>query len=156
DSEARKTFALRREEHTFRLGVASFDRLSATGQPIGEPSFMHSDDACDLWRQVAAHATTAHRLVVFAHNAGYHLRRTAALAHLPALGFEVKGLALTAYSCWARFANGKRAIAFVDTTSWIKAPLAEIAADLNIPYKRLPRNDASDEAWYRRCEQDVN
>lgn len=155
DSEAFKTLANRREEHRFRLAVCALERLDARGRPIGEPSWHEVDNPLNLWKIITAHTVTSHRTIVFAHNAGYDLRLTEALKHLPTLGFEVKGLALTAYSCWARFSDGRRALALADTTSWLKCSLGEAAGMLNIPYRRLPPWNASDEAWFSRCTQDV-
>lgn len=155
DSEAKQIHSGKTTEHTFRLGSASFDILDKHHCPTRNTKRADFATPLELWQWVTDCTAAASRTMVFAHNIGYDLRLTGGLEHLPALGYELRGVALTSYSCWARFANGNRGITLADTSSWVNKPLAGIAADLRVPHRDMPPWNAGDDIWLERCKSDV-
>lgn len=141
--------------HEFRLASATFNTLSKEAQVLGKTESRDFDRTDDFWGWVSEHTSPVHRTVAFAHNLAYDLRVSAALLALPALGFRCKGIALTPYSTWARFHDGKRSLWLVDSLSFIPAPLERIASVLRIDKPPLPDDNAPNAEWLERCRGDV-
>lgn len=156
DSEAYRNFNGAREEHTFRLGVAAFDKLDEDCAPVKETEWIGTEDSYALWAWVSERALTTHRTVCFAHNLSYDLRLTEALRHLPTFGFKVKQMALSDYGCWVFLRDGNRSLYLVDSLSHIPKSLDKIAEAFNRRKVDLPDDDADNAEWYNRCHGDVS
>lgn len=155
DSEAYRDKRRGGETHRMRVAVGAFDRLEADGRPKGKTEWFETADDGDLWRWVTSKCATSHRTVVFAHNLAYDLRITKALEHLPSLGYACKGIALTNYSCWARFHDGSRSLWLCDTLSWLPVPLERLGAILRHRKPKLPGELDPASQWLARCRADV-
>lgn len=155
DSESYRNRRKTQETHKLRLAVASFDRLGKDGRPLKETEWLETADAPELWRWVASKTAASHRTVLFAHNLAYDLRITRALEELPGLGFTCKGIALTSFSCWARFHDGKRSLWLCDSLSWLPVPVERLAALQGLKQARLPGERDAASRWVARCRSDV-
>lgn len=155
DAESTQQPTAAGQEHRLRCAVASFDLLGDDCRPTGRTRWFETADSAELWAWIVGTASKGSRTMVFAHNIGVDLRLTDAFTALPELGFDVKGVALTAYSCWARFGDGSRSLSLVDTSSWVHLSIAEAAGDLGLPHVKLPAWNAPDARWLARCRGDV-
>lgn len=155
DVESRRTQQELSQRHGFRCAVASFETLAESGLPNDDTTWLETENAAELWWFVADFTNTQHRTVLFAHNLSVDLRLGQALHQLPAQGFQCTGIALTNFSCWARFKNGTRSLWLCDTLSFIPKPLEQIAADLRVEKPSLPKHDATPEEWMARCRADT-
>lgn len=156
DSESSHDFDGRTETQDFLCAVASFDRLDTDAKPEAETDWYRSLDTKDLWSWIVSKTHAAHRTVVFAHNLSYDLRITDALGNLPALGFDVRQIALNDYSCWAYLSDGKRSLYLVDSYSFLPKSLESLAAMVNQPRLRRQPEHSDIREWIRHCEMDVS
>jgi len=155
DAESTATPTAAGTEHRLRCAVASYDLLDSGHEQTGRTRWVETADAGELWAWIVGTAARGSRTMIFAHNVGVDLRLTRAFELLPELGFELKGVALTAYSCWARFSDGSRSLSLVDTSSWVHLSIAEAAGDLGLQHLPLPPWNAPDGRWLARCRRDV-
>lgn len=155
DCESREERYGQSADHRFRVGSASFDTLTAQGTPNREPQYQDFYTSGELCEWIIGHTSQSHRTVAFAHNLSFDLRVSAALRYLPEHGFRCRGIALTPYSTWARFHDGKRSLWLVDSLSFIPASLERIAAALKEGKPPLPQDDDPIEVWLERCRADV-
>ncbi len=156
DSEAFITRTPNEENHSFRLACLSFDLLDTDGNPTRPPRFNNLDSPALFWEALVACTAQSHRTVAFAHNLGYDIRLTAALEHLPRLGFKVKGIGLNPHSCWARLSDGKRTLWLCDSHSFLPAKLERIGQLLRLNKTPLPEQDAPMAEWWQHCATDVH
>jgi hypothetical protein len=100
---------------------------------------------------------TRHRptLWLFAHNLGFDLVTTRLPLHLIAAGWEVGDFALNSDTPFMRLHNGKRSLTLVDSVSYLPASIRELGKLLGLKKPPLPRPDASEAVWLRRCRADV-
>lgn len=109
----------------------------------------------ELWSDLHSKVKPERRHIVWCHNLAYDLRVSGALTYLPAMGYELEGIALEHVAGWARFALGSASLLFVDLCSWLPAPLAKVAEDLGIRAVVRPADDAPESAHVARCQSDV-
>lgn len=156
DSEAYRSFDGVKEEQTFRLAVAAFDKLDDECLPTCDPEWFSTLSTEELWTKIAGWTHSKHRTVCWAHRMSYDLRLTQALEHLPALGFRVSQMAISDYGCWVVMRRGTNSLYLVDSLSHIPKALDAIAEAYGKRKTLLPSDDAGNEAWTLRCETDVS
>jgi hypothetical protein len=155
DSEAYRNAGPKRELHSFRLAVASFDHQERRGAPWKGTDTGIFHDPTALWKWVDGTCVDGKRTVLVAHNLGYDLRVCQAFTELPALGWSVEMIGLDRGSTWASWRNGPRSLTMVDSMSWWGCSLERVGELLGVAKKPLPADDDSDELWQARCMLDV-
>lgn len=158
DSEAhRSSLAEGVETQTFRLASAFQERYSERlGQWRSTP-MQHFRDSIDLWAWFDKLAVAKEATVVWCHNLGYDLRITRALLDLPRLGWQFDQLHLGTDMAWAkaRRLSDNSMVTFCDLHTWLPTSLEAIGREMGMEKVDLPDEDDSDEAWFERCDQDV-
>lgn len=155
DTESVREKQMGSEEHNFRLGVASFDMLDAQIHTQKETQWFDTDSAADLWAWIASKTNRNHRTVAFAHNLSFDLRLSQGLRHLPKLGFDVQGIGLNSYSCWARLRRDRNTLWLCDSLSFLPAALERIAPMVALDKPPLPADGDESAVWLARCRADV-
>lgn len=120
-----------------------------------EPVAVTYSQPFELWADIHSRMRADRRHIVWCHNLAYDLRVSGALSYLPNMGYELDGIALDHTAGWCKFTLGTASLMFVDTMSWLPAPLFKVAEDLGIDPVPRPDNDAPDEAHIARCQSDV-
>lgn len=153
DTEALTAKGSRFEVQQWRLGVAAFARWRDGGWK--EVQQRRYDTPADLWAEVDAACRDGKRTVVWAHNLSYDLRIGQALKWLRGLGWELDDIRLSRQGTWARWRKGRSTLQAVDSYSVWPTSLEKIGALFGMSKLDLPEGDDR-EAWYARCERDVD
>jgi hypothetical protein len=155
DSESQTAVDSGREIHSLRVAVAHFDRIEPkTREPKASELGVFLDPG-ECWAWVDSKSSAKERLVVFAHNLGFDLRLTRALAELPRLGWRLQAFALDSNRCWLRWRRDNRTLLMVDTVSFVGRALADFQKGLGYSKTELPSQDAPLGVWLERCKADV-
>lgn len=120
-----------------------------------DPEPRDYDRPWELWADIHWRARDDQRLVVWCHNLAYDMRVSGALAHLPAMGYELEGIALDHAAGWARFTNDLATVLMVDLCSWLPAPLSKVGEDVGLHQLPRPDDGAPRSEHLARCRQDV-
>lgn len=108
-----------------------------------------------LWEAVSAFTLPRRRTVLVAHNLAYDLRISQAIRLLPALGWELRFIALNEYGCWADWIRNGATLLMVDSASHLAAPVDDLARDVRDERPTLPDDDAPLEDFLDRCMHDA-
>lgn len=155
DTEAHRAQELDQELQTWRLGVSAcrkWREASGTWSPI---ETVRHETPEDLWDTVASFARQDARTVVVAHNMAYDLRISRGLEILPAMGWRVTKLALTARHVSVDLERDRYSLCLVDSATVLAKPLATVAAWSPYAKPELPAEEAGEAEWWERCEADV-
>lgn len=155
DTEAHQSEGDRVRVQTFRLACASFDHQTKAGRAWRPTQRARFTDPRSLWEWVDDRTLAGRRTIVVAHNLAYDLRIADAFTHLPALGWRLDMVRLDGGSAWCQWRRDKRSLTMVDTVSWFGVKLDKLGAVMRMPKLSLPDFAADDEAWFARCEGDV-
>lgn len=155
DAEAHARTRGKVQTQTFRLAVARFERRSHAGDGWREPITERFTDTATLWGWLDAWCAPKARTVLVAHNLAYDLRITEALEHLPALGWELVAIRLDRRQAWCSWKRDGRTLVCTDSMAWVPTGLEKLGAMVECPKLDLPDWSDDDEAWFARCERDV-
>lgn len=158
DSEAYRTPVDGHEVQTFRLASAYMERRSdILGQWVPRP-IEHFTTTARLWEWVDRVAVSkTEKTVLWCHNLGYDMRITRALLDLPTIGWQFDALRLDDDIAWAqarRLQDGA-VLTFCDFYTWTPTSLERVAQEIKMDKVPLPEDDDSEEAWFDRCDRDV-
>ncbi|MHB1853466.1 MAG: hypothetical protein ACYCSJ_01380 [Acidimicrobiales bacterium] len=143
------------EVQRLRLWVASIvTRRHKTPSRVGVRS-ARGHTGAELADWLTAECGRHESVWLWAHNLGFDLTTTRLLDRLAELGWTLTSVAMTGKSAVVRMRRGKTALCLLDSFSWLQAPLAEIGTMVNVVKPDLPAWGDGDEAWWRRCEADV-
>jgi hypothetical protein len=93
--------------------------------------------------------------VLVAHNLAYDLRIADAFTHLPTLGWVFVSGRVDDGQAWFVWRNGDRTLCCVDSTSWVPVSLQRLGEACDLRKLDLPDEEDSEDAWFARCERDV-
>lgn len=126
--------------------------------PVGnnrEAQWTRGTTAVGLARSVTNASALRPTLWLFAHNLGFDLVTTRLPLHLLALGWEVGDFALNSDTPFMRLHMGKRSLTMVDSVAFLYASIRDLGAMIGRKKPALPRQNASEAVWLRRCRADV-
>lgn len=155
DTETVRARQPRSEVQTFRCAVAAYDERRHGGNEWKERVWTRQDSPRALWEWVTQCCRTKARTVLVAHNLAFDLRIADAFTHLPALGWRCIFVRLDGGQAMAIWKRESRTLAMVDSLSWTPMALDKLGKMIELPKLELPDDDDSAEAWYARCERDV-
>lgn len=155
DSEAHQTMRAGARVQSFRLAVAAVDRRYHHRDAYAPRTTERFTDPAVLWKWISSWCRPKSRVVVVAHNLAYDLRVTNALRHLTEAGFTLEAIRLDGGHAWAVFKSKGGSLTLCDSLSWVPYGLDRLAPMVGIPKLGLPAWDDTDEAWFARCERDV-
>lgn len=144
------------EVQVFRLASAISDVWS-TKRGWVEDGPVHFTDTLQLWDWVDSLCRKSARTVIWCHNLGYDIRVGRALLDLPLLGWTFEVLRLDDDLAWAKLRRQRdgAVLTFCDMYTWLPASLQKIGDLVGLEKPQLPEEDDSDEAWFTRCDADV-
>lgn len=145
------------ETQTFRLAVAQSDVFSERHQEWRTGEMQRFGNPWTLWEWVATQCRARKRTVLWTHNLGYDMRISQVLTILPELGWTFNIMRLDDDMSWAKAVrlSDKASLLFCDLHSWLPMSLEKIGKLIGMDKVDLPEDEDSDEAWYARCESDV-
>ena len=155
DTEAHSDSAGDLETQTWRCGVTGTVAWRPGPATWSALELARHETPESLWEAVAAFARRKARTVVVAHNMGYDLRISRALEVLPALGWKVCKLTLSAKHVTVDLAKEDLHLVLVDSYTVVPHKLATIGSWGGPEKSPLPAEEDSDDAWWERCESDV-
>lgn len=144
------------EVMTLRLWCARFTDRRKQGKVKMIDDFDSGKFAEDL--AVTIHKWTRQRRTVwgYAHNLGFDLCTSDLIQQLIYLHWEVTEFAVGTGSPFVRLRQGDHSLTLSDSWSWFQCELARVGEAVGIPKLDLPGDDHSEQAWFARCESDVN
>lgn len=144
------------EVEALRLWCAKI--IDRTGPIVGNRSstWTRGTTAAGLARSVDHVSMRRETLWLFAHNLAFDLVTTRLPLQLLELGWTVGDFALSGASPWMRMSHGRRSLTMVDSVSFLPMSIAELGKQLGIRKPPLPRQDAPEKLWLRRCRADVD
>lgn len=156
DAETRYAREGDREVHTIRLWCARLDdRRPQRGKRIEhlrDRGYSGEDFALTLDAWCRGRRT----VWLYAHNLHFDLSTTDLVRNMMHCGWEVTDFALDGYSPWVRMCKGNHNLTVSDSYSWLPVKLETVAAAVGEFKVPLPGNNDSNEAWFARCDQDVD
>lgn len=157
DTEARIKSEGKRDRHTYRLGAASFDRISRETLESYSSERYLSYSPQGLWEWIDRHSRNREQIALFAVNLSYDLRLSRALEILPQLGWSLEAYSVDGRHVWLRWKREKASLTMRDLTSFLPATLETIAGTIDAEKYPLPdQEEGTDEAWEYRCTRDVD
>lgn len=155
DTEAtRGGFAGGVEMQSFRFGVATFFRLTASLEVEGQ-EWVNFDRAVDLVDFIIWHARKDKTLHVYAHNLKYDLQLSGALTEFLARGWGVSLFVTDDPPTFIRLKRGRSSILMVDTFNYWQFSLAKMGDQLQLSKLTMPPGDAPFGEWVAYCKRDV-
>ncbi len=155
DTEAYIERGEQSERQSWRLGVTCFEHCDNRRKEWTDGEWKRWDDPVQLWSYISEMATPRARTVVLAHNLGYDLRISRELIVLPSLGWRVDLFSIGGRNVTMTLRRDGASLLLCDFASWVPRSLDDIGAMVRLPKLRLPDQEDSQEAWYLRCERDV-
>lgn len=138
-----------------RLWSARFVRRheNEPGKPRRED--FRGRTATELADLVEKLARSDRALWLFTHNLSFDLAVTALPVHLVERGWHLTQGALSTDAPWCRLARGTRRLTIADSWSFLPASVEALGRLLHLPKVALPGARAGDDAWWLRCDRDV-
>lgn len=155
DTEAHRTKVGRREVQTFRLAVAAFDAVRKDRDGWKQREWCRATSPDELWEWVTGRCRRRARTVLVAHNLAYDLRISDAFVCLPRLGWRFVAGRVDDGQAWFVWRQLDRTLTCVDSTSWCPVSLERLGDAVELRKAELPDEDDSQDAWWARCERDV-
>lgn len=155
DTETRTEVDGPTEVEALRLWCAKV--IDRTGPIIGGRSsvWTRGTTADGLARSVDHVAERRETLWLFAHNLAFDLVTTRLPLQLIDLGWVVGDFALSGDAPWMRMSKGRRSLTLVDSVSFLPMSIKALGKLLGVAKPALPRQDAAEKIWLRRCRADV-
>lgn len=155
DVETRWADTAEGELHRPRLWAARLDvRRARYSGGIGTVRSRGHTPA-ELAEQISHWCKAQTTMWAYAHNLSFDLAATKLPVELQKLGWQVTGHAVATDTPWIRLKRYKCVLTIADSWGWLRAKLEDIGGDVGIYKPDLPAWDDSDEAWFARCEADV-
>lgn len=150
-----------RWQHVFRLGVtATWRRKNASVSRAVE--FNRYRDARLLVANLSRSPNARERVGIAAHNMDYDSQVLDLSGRLGDHGYKLtqaiieRGKWMQRWSRGTRTnSDGARTLQVIDLANYFPVPLSELATWLGMRKRPLPDFNASDEVWFRYCENDV-
>lgn len=111
-----------------------------------------ADQLADLLERQARSGVTTW---CFAHNLAFDLTVTDLPQLLAERGWRITEGALTTEQPWARLSRGTRRLVLADSWSWLPTGVEQLGQLVGIRKPLLPKWADPEQAWLRRCRQDV-
>lgn len=156
DTETRTVQQGEREVYGLRLWCAKIIDRRATPDVDRASRWTRGTTAEGLARSIDAASRRRPTLWLFAHNLAFDLATTQLPLRLIEAGWTVGDFALSGDTPWMRMSNGRRSLTLVDSVSYLPASIKELGRMVGQRKPPLPREDASEAVWLRRCRADVN
>src|SRR5882757_9095949 len=156
DTETRTVQQGEREVYGLRLLCAKIIDRRAAPDVDRASRWTRGTTAEGLARSIDQASRRRPTLWLFAHNLAFDLATTQLPLRLIELGWTVGDFALSGDTPWMRMSNGRRSLTLVDSVSYLPASIKEIGRMLGQRKPPLPRENASEAVWLRRCRADVN
>lgn len=148
-------------QHTFRLAVTATWKRERASKPE-TVAFQRHSDSSELVRFLADSPQTRERIGITAHNLDYDTQVLDVAGRLPKHDYQLTRAVIERGKWVQRWTkgtrtngSGSRTLLFVDLGNFFPVPLADIAVWLGMRKRPLPQFGASDEVWFRHCENDV-
>lgn len=156
DTETRPTDPDNPDHQVLRLWCARLLRRRDVdpGKPRRED--FRGRTTADLVELVERHARSDRALWLMTHNLNFDLAVTELPVALASAGWRITESALTTDSPWCRMVNRSRRLTIADTFSWLPTSVEALGKLLNNRKVSLPDFAADDDAWWDRCERDVD
>ena len=155
DTEAHREMVGTHERQTWRLGVTAVVKWDQHRHAWAPPVVTRHPTADHLWQTVTAAAPKSSRTVVVAHNLAYDLRISNAMELLPAFGWSIEKPTFQGQYVGLEAVRAESHLVMVDSVSVLPQSVKTLGTWLGIDKPDLPDEDDSDEAWWARCEADV-
>ena len=155
DTEAHREMVGTHERQTWRLGVTCVVRWDQHRHAWAPPVVTRHPTADHLWQTVTAAAPRSSRTVVVAHNLAYDLRISNAMELLPAFGWSIEKPTFQGQYVGLEAVRAESHLVMVDSVSVLPQSVKTLGTWLGIDKPELPAEDDSAEAWWARCEADV-
>lgn len=143
------------EVHSMRLWAAQTRRRGDKhpSRPRREKARGHTASELADWLETQAKSTPP--VWVYCHNLSFDLATTRIVLHLVERGWTLGSHNLASDAPWALLRRGSRTIRLADSWSVLPEPLEAIGEKIGVRKPPLPQQDDSDDAWFARCEADV-
>lgn len=155
DTETRTVASARGEVQTFRLAVGVFEWQSGKANPLRSSGPVRLESPRAVWTWVDGCTVASKRTVVWCHNLEFDLRISNALVELPALGWALEGIRLDRGGAFATWRRDGRTLTLCDSTAFFPGSLADVGVMVGVAKPALPCESDDIDAWWRRCEADV-
>ena len=153
DTESTTEVGHNEEIQTFASAAAFRWRRDLRTGTHEESSTFESPES--LWDFVAGYCRAGVRTICVAHNLSYDVRVSAALAHLPRLGFSLEWCNLDRNVSAMTWRSDHGTLILCDLFTWIPKPLFEVGNMLGLSKLKMPSGKASKEEWDRYCLRDA-
>ena len=155
DTEARRTRSHGVETQVWRCGVTAEIHWQSKEQQWSRPAYLEHKTPESLWQTIAEASRVDARTVVVAHNLSYDLRISDGLRILCDLGYEIEKLSLSQGHVGFDAVLDRRRLVLIDSLTVLPRSIEELAKALEMTKPPLPRDDATDAAFLKRCRADV-
>ena len=156
DTEAHRTRRHGIEEQVWRCGVTAEVHWQSKESRWSDPAYLEHETPETLWQTIAAASRVDTRTVVVAHNLGYDLRISDGLRLLGDMGWEIEKLTLSQGHVGFDAVLDRRRLVLVDSLTVLPRSIEDLAKVLEMTKPPLPREDATDADFIRRCRADVS
>ena len=156
DTEALPVSSAPDARQELRLWCAKLRRRRGDRPKLPRTERYRGHTADELAELVDRLAKADRTLWLYTHNLNYDLALTALPVLLTDRGWRITEGALTTDDPWCRLSKGSRRLAIADSWSYLPAGLETIGLMLGLRKVALPEWDESEEAWWARCERDVD
>lgn len=155
DTESRMYTTAGHERHELRLWSATLTHRHNNKHRKGNHDQERGHTAAELAQLIDRWGRHDRSLWVYMHNTNFDLGVTRLPLLLKRMGWRIGDNALTTESPWCRLSIKDHTITLADSFSMLPRSLDYIAGQLRMEKLELPANDDSDEAWFARCDRDV-
>ncbi len=156
DTETRPVGELDRNHQVLRLWSARLSRRHGIDPKQPRAEWFRGTTAGELAELVDRLARSDHALWLFTHNLNFDLAVTALPVALVERGWRMTDGALTTDSPWCRMARGTRRLAVADSWSYLPSSVETLGELTGLPKLELPEWADDDDAWWARCDRDVD
>lgn len=142
------------QDHTFRLGVASFCVRDDKGR-FREVQQRRLSQEAELWGWVEALSKTYAKLMIITHNVDYDARLLRAFWFLPHLGWKPKFCVVAPTCVIFEWARGEATVMLFDNLNLFRMSLADLGAKVGLQKMEVDFDTVADEELYAYCKRDV-
>jgi len=156
DTETRPASDADPDRQVLRLWCARLTRRRGIDPKRPRSETFRGRTAGELADLVDTLARADAALWLLTHNLSFDLAVTELPVILAERDWRLTDAALTTDSPWARMIRGSRRLTIADTFSWLPTSVDELGRLIGLPKLPLPAWDDPDDAWWARCERDVD